>query len=162
MLSHALRQVPGSARIPHTGGSIAPTMHVLHVHLATGKVVLSHCKQTAFRRFAVCTLLKATGLLSCLQMKIASFGMKPKWMQHLREVQLEILGAVLSLLRWTMLLREDSACQLCSLSWLVVAMTARVKRSRTKRVPIACDGLKDMMAVRLTQTSVSDDGLSFS
>jgi len=31
-----------------------------------------------------CTALKATGLLGCLWMKILSFGMKPKWMQHLR------------------------------------------------------------------------------
>jgi len=36
-------------------------------------------------------------------------------MQCLREVQLEILGAVLSLLSSTMLLREESACQLHSL-----------------------------------------------
>jgi len=37
-----------------------------------------------------CTTLKATGLLSCLQMKTTSFRMKLKWMWHLREVQLEI------------------------------------------------------------------------
>jgi len=37
-----------------------------------------------------CTAPKATGLLSCLQMKITSFGMKPKWMHHLREVWLKI------------------------------------------------------------------------
>jgi len=44
-----------------------------------------------------CTAPKATGLLSCLQMKIVSFRMKPKWMWHLIEVRLEILGAILSL-----------------------------------------------------------------
>jgi len=33
-----------------------------------------------------CTAPKAAGLLSCLQMKIVSFRMKPKWMQCLREV----------------------------------------------------------------------------
>jgi len=50
----------------------------------------------------------------------------------LREVQLEILGVVLSLLRWTMLLREGSTCQLCSLLWLCVTTIARVVPSRTK------------------------------
>jgi len=37
-----------------------------------------------------CTVPKATGLLSCLQMKIVSFRIKPKWMQHLKEVRLKI------------------------------------------------------------------------
>jgi len=46
--------------------------------------------QFGFNDLPVCAALKATGLLSCLQMKIVSFRMKLKWMQHLREVQLEI------------------------------------------------------------------------
>jgi len=37
-----------------------------------------------------CTALKAACLLSCLQMKIMSFRMKLKQMQHLREVRLKI------------------------------------------------------------------------
>ena len=74
-----------------------------------------------------CTALKAAGLLSCLQLKITSFGKKLKWMWHLREVQLEILGAVLSLLSWTMLLREESACQLHSLLWLCLQRQHRGK-----------------------------------
>jgi len=41
----------------------------------------------------------------------------------------------LSLLRWTMLLREESAHQLHSLLWLCVTTTARVVPSRTKRLP---------------------------
>jgi len=36
------------------------------------------------------TVLKTTGLLSCLMMKIVCFRMKPKWMWCLREVRLKI------------------------------------------------------------------------
>jgi len=68
------------------------------------------CNMTICGLTSKCTALKATGLLSCLWMEIVSFEMKLKWMWCLREVQLEILGAVLSLLSWTMLLREESAC----------------------------------------------------
>jgi len=40
--------------------------------------------------WCICTALKATCLLSCLQMKIISFRMKLKWMQCLREVRIKI------------------------------------------------------------------------
>jgi len=36
------------------------------------------CNMTICGLMSKCTALKATGLSSCLQMKIASFGMKPK------------------------------------------------------------------------------------
>jgi len=93
-------------------------------------------------------------------MKIISFRMKLKWMQHLREVQLEILGVVLSLLSSTELLREESACQLCSLQWLCLQQQLRVKQSRTKRVlnhMHCCNGLKDI-AVATHRPASADDG----
>jgi len=71
-------------------------------------------------------------------MKIMSFRMKLKWMQHLREVWLEIRGTVFSQLRWMMLLCEESAHQLHSLWWLCSQLQLRVEQSRTKHVQIAC------------------------
>jgi len=65
-------------------------------------------------------------------------------MWHLREVQLEILGAVLSPLSWTMLLREESACQLCSLLWLCVTTIARVNNETEQNVFCCHNGLKDI------------------
>jgi len=44
--------------------------------------------------------------------------MKPRWMQHWERFGSRSLGAVLSLLSWTMLLRAESACQSCALLWL--------------------------------------------
>jgi len=50
--------------------------HSLHVPNPT-QLVHSHCEGSVPR--VHCTALKATGLLSCLQMKIVSFRMKLKW-----------------------------------------------------------------------------------
>jgi len=83
--------------------------------------------------------------------------MKLKWMQCLREVQLEILGAVLSLLRWTMLLCEESACELHSLSWLCYATMARVNKETEQNVFCCCNGLKDI-AVTMCRPASADDG----
>jgi len=105
----------------------------------------------------LCTALKATGLLSCLQMKIVSFRMKLKWMWCLREVQLEILGVVLALLRWTMLLHEESACQLCGLLWLHCTTTARVNKETEQNVFCCYNGLKDT-AVTTCRPASADDG----
>jgi len=112
-------------------------------------------QQDKCHSFGHCTALKATGLLSCLQMKITSFRMKLKWMQCLREVQLEILGAVLSLLRWTMLLREESACQLHSSLWLCCTTTARVNEETEQNVFCHCNGLKDI-AVAMHRPASAD------
>jgi len=78
-------------------------------------------------------------------------------MQCLREDQLEILGVVLSLLRWTMLLREESACQLCSLLWLYYTTIARVNKETEQNVFYCCNGLKDI-AVTTCRPASADDG----
>jgi len=61
-----------------------------HVCLSYSKIIWGHLSSHWILFICSCTALKATGLLSCLQMKITSFGMKLKWMWHLREVRLEI------------------------------------------------------------------------
>jgi len=77
----------------------------------------------------------------------------------MREVQLEILGVVLSLLKWTMLLREGSVRQLHGLLWLCVTTTARVVPSRTKRL-LGVVGRAHHTAVILHRCLVLDTVLS--
>ena len=66
------------------------------------------------------------------------------------------LGTVLSLLRWTMLLHEELVCrsQTCYPIGNDNSVTiAHVVRSRTKRVLITCNGLKDVAVALCGPTS---------
>jgi len=85
-----------------------------------------------------CTALKAAGLLSCLWMKIVSLEMNWTKCNIWERFGLRSLGAVISLLRWTMLLCEEWVCQLHGLLWLVLQWQLVLKRSTTKRVRCTC------------------------
>jgi len=62
-----------------------------------------------------CTALKAADLLSCLQMKIVSLEQCKTKCNIWERFGSRSLSVILSLLRWTMILCEELACQLCAL-----------------------------------------------
>jgi len=74
------------------------------------------------------------------------------------------LSSILSLLRWTVLLHEELTCPLwtcCLLGNDDSVTTARVARSRTKFVLIACNNLKDTSVMWCRPASWDDGSLLF-
>jgi len=68
-----------------------------------------------------CTESAAAGLLSCLWIKITSLRMSQNKCNIVEMFGSRSIRTILTLLRWTMLLREESACQLwLCLQWKLV------------------------------------------
>jgi len=93
-----------------------------------------------------CATSKATCLLSCLWMEIVSLEWTKTKCNIWERFGSRSLGAIFSLLRWTMLLCKELTCQLWTCYPLgndYLTTTARVVWSRTKHVLIACNDPND-------------------